>query len=293
MSHRRGFTLIELLVVMAIIALLIGLLLPALNKARLKARMLRDGSQIRQIHQSWVIFSREFEGIFPTPGLIRRQAVNGQNIPGRGKELMPLNSTNHMMSACIMANYFTAELCVGPTEVSSSVAVMDNYNFDVYNPVGNPPAYWDVLFATNLEDGTCNTSYAHLTLTGERKLKHWNESMSSSFPVISTRGVENGSLAPDDYLGSRTLELHGGRREWVGNVGYNDNHIEVSKTFTPQGVNYRMDGGSVPDNIFNNDTGTSQVAGDGFDSWCTITRNLTVGPGGLDDINAVPNLQWD
>src|SRR5690349_8626833 len=73
MNRKRGFTLIELLVVMAIIALLIGLLLPALAKARAQAKLLKDSSQIRGIHQSWLVFSREFEGVFPTPGLIDRQ----------------------------------------------------------------------------------------------------------------------------------------------------------------------------------------------------------------------------
>ncbi len=72
MNRKRGFTLIELLVVMAIIALLIGLLLPALAKARAQAKLIKDGSQIRGVHQSWLIFAREFEGVFPVPGLIKR-----------------------------------------------------------------------------------------------------------------------------------------------------------------------------------------------------------------------------
>ncbi|NBX26533.1 MAG: prepilin-type N-terminal cleavage/methylation domain-containing protein [Planctomycetes bacterium] len=75
MRRTKGFTLIELLVVMAIISLLLGILLPALNNARAKARETKDGTQIKQIHQSWVTKSLDNQqGRFPLPGEINRWA---------------------------------------------------------------------------------------------------------------------------------------------------------------------------------------------------------------------------
>ena len=240
MNRKRAFTLIELLVVMAIIALLIGLLLPALAKARANAKRIKDGSQVRSIHQAWLTYAREKEGSFPVPGLVRRlpDLQLNKRVPGRGPEDLEMNSTAYIHSLCVAQNFYGPDICVGPTEPSSKVYVKDDYNWDVINPIGDNPIYWDEEFYSDLTgtDGS-NVSYASIPCGGERRQKQWRDSLDAQFVAICNRGVINGeSDNAAIYLRSTTLEIHGNNKQWIGNVCWNDNHITVEDGFYPEGI---------------------------------------------------------
>jgi type II secretory pathway pseudopilin PulG len=61
-----GFSIVELLVVIGIIAILLGLLLPAMQRAKVHARMIACRSNMRQIGQAMMIYSNENGGwLFP------------------------------------------------------------------------------------------------------------------------------------------------------------------------------------------------------------------------------------
>src|SRR5688572_15431457 len=275
MKRTRGFTLIELLVVMAIIALLIGLLLPALNKARATAKQTKDATQLRGIHQGWMVGAKEFNGVFPTPGLYKRRPIaGGLYEPGRGDEDTTLNDHARLHSVCIMYNYYTPELAVGPTEPSGKVFVKEDYNYEIYNIADNAnPIHWDENFTSSINDAAIgsNLSYGSPPIAATRKTKQWRDTSDSSWPIIGNRGVRNGQLG-NAYNESITLEVHGNKGDWDGNICYNDNHVTYTKTFKPENVFFQLDGEAVQDNIFRNDSPNGGAADpDGDDAWLIIT----------------------
>lgn len=75
MKKRFTFTLIELLVVIAIIAILAAMLLPALNKARMKARIISCMSNVKGVSSAVMLYCDAYEGFIPM--------ASGNEYPGK------------------------------------------------------------------------------------------------------------------------------------------------------------------------------------------------------------------
>jgi prepilin-type N-terminal cleavage/methylation domain-containing protein/prepilin-type processing-associated H-X9-DG protein len=274
MRRRHGFTLIELLVVIAIITLLMGILLPALANARRAAQQVKDATQLSQIHKGMVTFSRNFNGIFPKPGLINTVGA----IPGTGAEDVVRNNSQNLYSACIAQNFFTATLCVSPSEPNGRVLSKDDYNMERYQPIAD--MFWDGdnagaydgwapgEFACDVDD-ISNVSYSHSTLTGKRGRDQWRDTLDSEWAMFGNRGVENGSYTPSTYNASLTLQIHAGRKSWEGNICYSDGHVNFEDAFTPDGITFLDDSNTLqPDNLFleqSTDTNGQTGYGTGYD----------------------------
>jgi len=278
-TTKRGFTLIELLVVMGIIALLLAILLPALNRARATARRVKDSTQIAQIHKGFLTLAREYNGVYPTPGLIDRVG----NIPGKGAEDQTQNDHAKLYSACIMQNAFDTSVLICTAEVSTNVLAMANYNYEAYNVVAAEDQYWDPNFKANL--GTLsNVSYGTLQLTGARKAKEWRDTYNTRYAVLGNRGVQDGSLVANIYNNSKTLQIHGGAKQWEGNVCFNDNHVTYENKFQPDGIQQiTVSNALVDDNIFAQELGDT-----GADSFLTQCHTVT-GSGS----NYTFTIAWD
>ena len=69
---RRGISRTGVIVtIICIIVLLVIVIVPvyhAMTLASEGASILKDGTQAKQVHEAWVIFSRHSDGRFPTPG---------------------------------------------------------------------------------------------------------------------------------------------------------------------------------------------------------------------------------
>jgi prepilin-type N-terminal cleavage/methylation domain-containing protein/prepilin-type processing-associated H-X9-DG protein len=298
MRKRHGFTLIELLVVIAIITLLMGILLPALANARRAAQQVKDSTQLNQIHKGMVTFSRQFNGIFPKPGMINRLAGPNGEEPGVGAEDITKNNSQNLYSACIAQSFFTAALCVCPSEPNGRVLSKDDYNMERYRPIQD--TYWDGdnlgpyngwnpgEFASDVDD-ISNTSYAHSTLTGKRGRDQWRDTLDSEWTMFANRGVENGQLGAV-YEASITLQIHAGRKSWEGNVCYADGHVNLEDSFTIDGITFQDANNLLQqDNIFDeqtDDTNGNTGDGSGYDRWLILHETVT-------GSNLVSDIRWD
>ncbi len=128
-------------------------------------------------------------------------------------------------------------------------------------------------------DTSGNNSYAMTPFFGGRRSK-WNSTLQSTEAVIGNRGptytlttpadtgtfalVPN-STAPTPWTSgavgtnapgsqSTTLQIHGGRTSWEGNIAYNDNHVNFETRPDPENLNFNFTGlqpanRSKPDNL--------------------------------------------
>lgn len=257
-SFVRRF-LIPIGAIILIVVILFVIFAVAANRIARDARTSKEGSLIGNLHTTMIVYARQHDGRFPTPGLINRlpHPIEG-NVPGVGAEDYALNTTAHLYSALIGAEYCNAPVVISLNEPSEHVVVKSDYNYNAYDPAND--SYWDTTFAADLHD-VSNASYAHLPIPGKLGAAYWNDTVNPRIPILSNRGPKDGTDPS-----SITYRIHGSRRKWIGNVVFADNHVEVMESV------WLDHGNGLRDNLFaiSNDMDailsfTKSISADGFE----------------------------
>jgi len=180
-------------------------------------------------------------------------------------------------------------------------------------PNSGRDALWDPGFSgTPADTGRAtvnanigNNSYAHSNIWQQstRGQQKWSNTFNSTEAVFGNRGPRyQGATATSDAvswttgtsngtagwrldtanaaagINSLTLQIHGGRNTWEGNIGYNDAHVNFETRPDPNETTFRRAGVgqnlTVPDNLFVDETDDASVGGDLANTYAKATNNF-------------------
>jgi hypothetical protein len=273
---RHGVTLVEVVALVALCGIGAGVSSVMQPTARAAARQLKDGTQLRGIHQSMVVFAGNNGDKFPLPSLLDTAAQTVDVGQVADPSLGPLaDSTRNIFSILVFQGFNPVEQFVSPAEASVDIEVYQDYQFDEPGGAAGDArqALWDPAFratpedkgvgAGQADDDAGGVSYAHSLPLGDRRQWMWGITYSTSEAVVGNRGPSyefHGEGAQGDWslvqndeapglgydtslgTGSATLLIHGARDRWEGNVVMNDNTNYFFDDPAPRSVTFEFRG---------------------------------------------------
>lgn len=230
---RRGLTMFETIAVIVAVVFILFIAANVLISSaisRQSAAQLKDSTQVRELHRAMVMWAQHNADEYPLPSRVDHENATVAE-EGRAKD-----TTANIMSVMVHNGLITPEVLVSPAEVNRSIRVYRDYEFHRPRRAVRPGyALWDPgLSADFTAQGGGHTSYAH-AIPDEARLGRWRNTFSPTEPVVGMRGPEitgvtrrsDGTVVPTfANPESNTFRMHRAKDRWMGNMAFNDNHVE-------------------------------------------------------------------
>ncbi|MEM9881669.1 MAG: hypothetical protein AAF800_01980 [Planctomycetota bacterium] len=225
---RSGFSILQVLAVAAVIVIGIAILLPALQQPRGGGRQMSNNTQLRGIHQAFLVFSQTSKrggGQNYFPGL----DFSGQIIPNGQDSYFSGDGTDPAarLAMLLNGNFFTPEYMINPADARAVEA--------------EPAESGDFERLTEK-----HYSYAMLGLAtpDDQRITEWKETLNTSAPVMSDRAIGKGR----DDISSLWTETGSG--DWHGGVVRNDNSTSYETTAEFEQTKYGDAAANELDHLF-------------------------------------------
>lgn len=240
--------------------LLLCFALVALRRLHRGAVTIEESTQIRGIHQGFVLWRPSNDDSYPSPSGLDKADATIRAADPRAKD-----TTSNIYSILVFNGFISPEICVSLMESNPDIRACRNYAFSNPPTAANPSlALWDPAFSVDFTNGKIgNASYAHQLpiwrgAPPDRPNVHprWFSTFQGNEPILASRGPQIASATngvstlanPNSF----TLGKHGPKGQWQGLVAYNDNHVSLEHSLTPPEVLYRFNeqGQTSPDILF-------------------------------------------
>lgn len=262
----RGFSILDAIVVLLVVGMVVGmgLVFNGCQRARTVSYRLTCATRVNQIHKGLVLFANDSGGVYPVPSALSPETA--------ALAVQTGNSSANFYSYMIFNTYYSPEIVTCDEDTSPNLAQKTDYRYGSMDDSNWNNAWkWDPAFSADITQPDANASYATLAMIGDRRANQWRDSLDPNFAVVADRGPKDGVWDAS----SVTMKNHGDTKDWVGNVAFNDGHVQ-KLTFTAKDQQpFTFNG----DNLFRVDDSDK-----GADMWLGLF-------GATDEISTTP--YWD